>query len=607
MRGFVKQIQLKSCMKEIKRLFIETRPLWGILALTALMGLVSAAIGLAAPWIFREIVNFLTSGNLSALFDQLIPVSDPLQILIYLVIFYYIIEIIEYAWRSASFYVTSWFGLYSRKLLAERAFRKIHELSVGYFDDVKPGVLRERLLNYGEIYRMVRAMLVDTAPLIFNFIIAVVIIAHFNLILSLGLLLTSPLYAIMSFYRTKARKLREKEVRDMREAKSSILHDNLHYHNLIKEFAREDFEKKRFASVQEREIKVERAQDKIEAWFGFWSPVLYSLSTVWIYGYGGYLILQSQLQLGDLILFAGYADRMLQQIRSFLYLYDDIQVGLVSTGRYFDVIDYIDPIQDVPGAKALKVGKGELKFEDITFTYEGADHNTPRKVFKNFNITIQPKEKIALVGPSGVGKSTFVKLLMRFYDPQGGSILIDGQDIRTVTQTSLRKKVSTVMQDALVLNEEIGYNIKFGKPSATLEAVKRATRTANLHGFVQGLKDKFKTKVGERGIKLSGGEKQRLAIARAVLKDAPIVVLDEATSALDSENEKAIQDAMWKLIKGRTTIIIAHRLSTVRKVDRIIVFGKGGIVEEGSHDQLMKKKNGYYRRLYTMQGDALLA
>jgi len=211
---------------------------------------------------------------------------------------------------------------------------------------------------------------------------------------------------------------------------------------------------------------------------------------------------------------------------------------------------------------------------------------------------------VALVGPSGVGKSTLIKLLMRFYDPTKGEIFIDGQDIKLVTQRSLRRQIASVMQDTIIFNNTIKYNLKYGRPKATDEMVKRSAKIANLYDFIMSLSRKFSTYVGERGVRLSGGERQRLAIARAVLKDAPILIMDEATSALDSENEKEIQDAMWELIKGRTTIVIAHRLSTVKRADRIIVFDKKGILEQGRHNELMKK-SGYYKRLFTMQGELL--
>ncbi len=578
-----------------------------MLALTALMGLVSTVLDLSSPWIFRELVNFLTSRELSSFFASIIPQDDALRVLIYLGVFYYGVELMTFAWRGLNFYYTSWVSLRSRIILTQRSLLKVHELSVGYFDETKPGVLRERLITgASEMYRMVRALLVETAPLIFGFIISIIVIGRFDIWLSIGLLLTSPLHILMSYFRTKWRKSREDKIRKMREEISSAIHDNLHYHNLIKEFSREEFERKRFKRLQEKEFEIEREQDRIEAWFRFLSPTIYTLSSLWVFGYGGYLVLQGQLQLGDLMLFSSYIGRIMGQLSGLLYLYDDIQIGLVSTKRYFEVIDYVDPIQDLPDAKDLRLNKGEVKFEDVDFTYHSLEKGAPRCVFKKLNLTIKPAESVALVGPSGVGKSTFVKLLMRFYDPQKGSIRIDGQDVKAVKQSSLRKHIATVMQDAMALNEEIGYNIRYGQPTAPWQKVRKAAGTANLLKFIEALPDKFKTIVGERGIKLSGGERQRLAIARAVLKDAQIVVLDEATSALDSENEKAIQDAMWKLIKGRTTIIIAHRLSTVRKVDRIIVFGKGGIVEEGSHKELMKKKDGYYRRLYKMQGDALL-
>jgi ABC-type multidrug transport system fused ATPase/permease subunit len=317
------------------------------------------------------------------------------------------------------------------------------------------------------------------------------------------------------------------------------------------------------------------------------------------------LVLSGKLMVGDLILFISYLNRVLGPLGSVMQIYDSIQVGMVSVQRLFKLWDYPDNVTDTPDAKPIQVTDGSIEFKRVSFSYKNTKKFRGEKVvFKNLSLRIRPREVVALVGPSGVGKSTFVKLLMRFYDPTKGQVLIDGQDIKQVTQRSLRKHISAVMQDVAVFNNTIGYNIKYGRPTATNQQITDVTKVANLYNFVSSLRKRFKTMVGEKGVRLSGGERQRLAIARAILKDAKIIVMDEATSALDSENEKQIQDAMWKLIEGRTTIVVAHRLSTVKRADRIIVFDKGKILEQGTHNQLMSK-SGYYRRLFTMQGDLL--
>ncbi len=254
-------------------------------------------------------------------------------------------------------------------------------------------------------------------------------------------------------------------------------------------------------------------------------------------------------------------------------------------------------VQDAPGARALRASRGEIRFEGVTFRYA----NQPAPVLENFDLHITAGEKVALVGESGAGKTTLVKLLQRLYDVDAGRITIDGQDIAEVTQESLRRAISLVPQEPILFHRTLAENIRYGRPEATPEEVVAAARKAHAHEFIERLADGYDTLVGERGIKLSGGERQRVAIARAILADAPVLVLDEATSSLDSITEHYIQEAIATLMQGRTALLIAHRLSTVRQCDRILVFDHGEIVEQGSHDELMARPHGVYRGLFDMQ------
>jgi ATP-binding cassette subfamily B protein len=260
-------------------------------------------------------------------------------------------------------------------------------------------------------------------------------------------------------------------------------------------------------------------------------------------------------------------------------------------------------VMDAVNAKTLLPKRGEIVFEKVKFCYA----NQTEAVYKNLSITIKPGEKVALVGHSGGGKSTFVKLIQRLYDLQGGSIKIDGQNISEVTQKSLRRAIGVVPQEPILFHRSLAANIAYGKPEATLEEIKHAAKLANASEFIEKLPQQYETLVGERGIKLSGGERQRVAIARAMLADTPILILDEATSSLDSESEKLIQAALKKLMHGRTTIVIAHRLSTIKSVNRILVFENGKIVESGHHTTLVRKKNGIYRKLYELQAGGFIA
>ncbi len=294
--------------------------------------------------------------------------------------------------------------------------------------------------------------------------------------------------------------------------------------------------------------------------------------------------------LTSFMLVNGYLRDVGQHIREAQHAVNDLE----------DIVEYdlTDPdVVDRRGAGSLDVGQGEVRFDGVRFCYP----RSGEPVFDGLNLTIEPGEKVALVGHSGSGKSTFVKLLQRLYDIDGGRILIDGQDIVGTTQKSLRENIALVPQEPILFHRSLAENIAYGRPGADLKAIQSAARLAEADGFIQALPDGYDTLVGERGVKLSGGERQRVAIARAILADLPILILDEATSSLDSISELAIQRALDRLMEGRTTFVIAHRLSTVRQVDRILVFEHGQIVEEGSHDALLNVEGGRYRRLYETQ------
>jgi ATP-binding cassette subfamily B protein len=259
-------------------------------------------------------------------------------------------------------------------------------------------------------------------------------------------------------------------------------------------------------------------------------------------------------------------------------------------------------VADAPGARPIRIEAGEVAFEGVTFRYGG--HTTP--LYTALDVTIAGGERVGLVGPSGSGKTTFVKLIQRLYDVTGGRILIDGQDISKASQESLRRQVAIVPQEPILFHRSLAENIGYARPDATPGEIEQAARLANAHDFIAALPKGYRTLVGERGVKLSGGERQRVALARAFLADAPILILDEATSSLDSESEGLIQQAIERLMVGRTAIIIAHRLSTVRRLDRILVFDRGRVAEDGSHAELLELDGGLYRRLYEKQAGGVL-
>ena len=276
-------------------------------------------------------------------------------------------------------------------------------------------------------------------------------------------------------------------------------------------------------------------------------------------------------------------------------VYREIRQALVDMRQMFDLLDEPPDVQDRLKASQLQIARGSVKFEEVSFSYD-----QKRPILKNLSIDIPAGQTIAIVGPSGSGKSTIGRLLFRFYDVNGGAVFIDGQDVRDITQDSLHRFIGVVPQDTVLFNDTIYYNIAYGRESATRNEVIEAAKNAQIHDFIMLLPDRYETRVGERGLKLSGGEKQRVGIARTLLKDPPILLLDEATSALDSETEHEIQEALERAGQGRTVITIAHRLSTVQKADRILVLEKGTVVETGTHNELLEQ-NGRYLDLWTLQ------
>lgn len=368
---------------------------------------------------------------------------------------------------------------------------------------------------------------------------------------------------------------------------------------VVKSFARERGELTQFMGKYDRYVKLQQRASVKWGRMEVWTGALSTAQVIIIIAAGLYFMLQGEFTLGQVVMFHTFRRYLYDPLYAIAWDLRHFQYAVLRIDEARKILDRADAVQDVPDAKDLIVTKGKLEIKNVTFKYQDVG------VLSRVNIVCEPGQATALVGHSGAGKSTITALLNRFYDVQKGQILIDGQDISRVTQESLRKNIGLVMQENTLFNDTIYNNIAYARPGAKRADVYEAAKQANIHDFIMGLPKKYLTKVGERGLKLSGGEKQRVAIARVVLKNPPILILDEATSALDSKNEQVIHRALQHVMKGRTSIVIAHRLSTVVDVDKIVVLDNGKVVQQGSHRQLLRMP-GIYKELVDLQVGGLL-
>lgn len=385
---------------------------------------------------------------------------------------------------------------------------------------------------------------------------------------------------------------------------NSQLQDSLAGMRVVKSFANEETERRKFRAANDRYLGSKVAQYKVMGGYQATSAVMTAAHYITIVLLGGYLVAQGRMTAVDMATFALYISLFTGPIETLVNSTEMFQKAIAGFRRMEEVLATAPDIQDKPGARELEVPEGAIEYRDVCFSYERGEVSgagvEARPVIDHMNLSIKPGETIALVGPSGGGKSTTCALLPRFYDVTSGSITIDGQDVRDVTQHSLRSAIGLVQQDVYLFDGTLRENIAYGRPGATDAEIEDAARKANIHDFIAGLPEGYDTVVGERGGRLSGGQKQRVAIARVFLKDPAILILDEATSALDNESEEAVQESLERLAADRTTIIIAHRLSTIKNADEIATVEHGRVVERGTHEELLAH-DGTYARYYRMQ------
>ncbi len=474
--------------------------------------------------------------------------------------------------------------------LRSRLYEKLQSLDLGFFHDKQTGDLMSRVINDTRDFELLYAhMIPDIITNLVTFIGVLAILLSINWKLALITCCPIPLILISGVIFAKIIRPYFKASQKVMGELNAQLQDSLSGLHEIQAFGQEAYEGERVRMKSLDQVIAMLKALKASAIFHPCVELLSSLGTVLVVFFGGYMAYQKQISVADIVAFVLYLSLFYAPVSGLANLLENLQQSLAGAERVTLILDTPSTIQNAEDAKPLENVKGALCFDHVTFHYENAI-----PVLKDVSFSCEPGMMVALVGPTGVGKTTATQLISRFYDPVEGRILIDGQDIKTVTLESLRHNISPVLQDTFLFNGSIAENIGYARPDATREEIESAAKAANIHEDILHMPDKYETQVGERGLRLSGGQKQRVAIARAILRNSPIIVLDEATASVDVRTEQQIQKAIGELAGKRTIIAIAHRLSTIMNADLILVIHEGMIAESGTHDQLMEKKGIYY-------------
>ena len=488
-------------------------------------------------------------------------------------------------------------GQDATRALAEHSFRHLHTLSLRFHLARRTGAV-SKIIERGtkSIDVMLYFLLFNIAPTVLELIaVGVTFWIKFGWELVAATAVMVVAYVTYTSLVTNWRNKLRKEMNDLDTGAAARAVDSLLNYETVKYFTAEQRELDRYAESTHRYAKAAVKNENSLAWLNIGQALITNLMMGGAMAYSVWGWSRGQFTAGDVVLVNTLLAQLFRPLDLLGMVYRTVRQGVIDMAAMFNLVDTAPEVVDQPGAPPLAVGAGHVRFEGVRFGYED-----DRQILKGVDIAIPPGRTVAIVGPSGAGKSTLGRLLFRFYDPQAGRILIDGQDIRRVAQTSLRAAIGIVPQDSVLFNDTIGYNIAYGREGASHEEVVAAARGAAIHDFIESLPQGYDTEVGERGLKLSGGEKQRVAIARTLLKDPPILLLDEATSALDSRTEAEIQSVIKRVERGRSTLVIAHRLSTIADADEIVVMDGGRVVERGRHAQLLDA-GGLYAEMWDRQ------
>jgi ATP-binding cassette subfamily B protein len=574
-------------------------PHWPSLTLAFIAVIGESITDLLEPWPLKVVFDYVFgSKHMPAWLATIVSYigTDKLSILNFAAIAVILIAIFGALSSYAEKYLTTSVGQWVMHDLRRVLYSHIQKLSLAYHDQKRTGDLISRVTSdidavQSLISNVLLGMLVNVLTLIGMLGVMLYLNWQFTLI---AMVVAPGLFWVVYHY-TRRIKQAARDVRRKEGEVVSVLEEVLSSIRVVKAFAREDYEQERFEKQSLESVQRALRARSLKAKLAPLVEVIVACGTCLVLWYGARLVMTGALTSGELLIFLLYLGKMYKPMRELSKMTDTISKAQVGWERIREVLENETQVRDLPGAKRAPRLKGAIEFNDVSFAYDSA-----QPVLENLSLKIKPGQLAALVGPTGAGKTTIVSLLPRFYDVTSGEIRIDGEDIRRYKIKSLRQQISFVLQETILFRAPVWQNIAYGKPEATREEIIRAAQLANAEEFIERMPDGYDTMVGERGVTLSGGQRQRITIARAIIRDAPILVLDEPSAGLDAESEKLVFDALENLMKGRTSIVIAHRLATVSRADVIFVVDGGRIVEQGTHQELLDS-GGLYSRLYELQ------
>jgi ATP-binding cassette subfamily B protein len=569
-----------------------------VIAFIAVIG--EAGTDLLEPWPLKIVFDYVfgtkhmpawMSGMLSATFGM-----NKVAILNFAVLAVIVIALIGALSAYAEKYLTTSVGQWVMHDLRRILYHHIQRLSLAYHDQRPTGDLISTVTaDIDAIQDFISQALLGIIVNVLTLVGMLVVMFYLNWRFTLIALSVTPFLFVVVYTYTRRIKQASRALRKKEGEVISVVSEVLSSMRVVQAFAREDYEEERLAQRSLENVEVALKARSLKAKLAPVVQVIVAVGTCLVLWYGVNLVLRGQMTTGSLLVFLLYLGKMYKPMRDLSKMTDTMSKAAVGYERIHEVIATEDEIRDLPGAKAAPNFRGDVQFDHVHFAY-----NKGYATLNDINLRVEPGQMAALVGPTGAGKTTIVSLIGRFYDPQKGVLKIDGHDVRNYKLKSLRRQMSFVLQDTLLFRAPVWQNIAYGRPEASRAEILKAAELANADEFIRNMPQQYDTMVGEKGVTLSGGQRQRIAIARAIIRNAPILILDEPTSGLDAASEELVFEALSRLMEGRTTIVIAHRLATVRRADVIFVIDNGTIVERGTHEALLSS-NGLYSRLYQIQ------